>query len=91
MLWIPDAAELRTRLAALGPRVAGVVSLLCSSVCFFSPWRPGSPVPGWGGGETGWDVIRHTAIGVFSQSEAMAAACTLLTAAVKTLSRPAAR
>lgn len=91
MLWIPDVAGLRAGLAAWGPRVAGMVSLLCSSVCFFSPWCPGPPDPWLGGGETGWDVIRHAAIGVFSQSEAMAAACTLLTAAVKTLSRLAAR
>lgn len=89
MLWILDVAGLRAGLAAWGPRVAGVVSLLCS--CFSPLGALVPPIPGWGGGETGWDVIRHAAIGVFSQSEAMAAACTLLTAAVKTLSRLAAR
>lgn len=46
-------------------------------------------VGGWRGG--GWGIIQRTAIGVFSQSQAMAAACTLLTAAVKILSQPAAR
>lgn len=45
-------------------------------------------VGGWRGG---WGIIQRTAIGVFSQSQAMAAACTLLTAAVKILSQPAAR
>lgn len=45
-------------------------------------------VGGWRGG---WGIIQCTAIGFFSQSQAMAAACTLLTAAVKILSQPAAR
>lgn len=91
MLWIPDAAGLRAGLGCLGASSGGggLPSLLFCLL--FLPLAPWSPVPGWGGGETGWDVIRHAAIGVFSQSEAMAAACTLLTAAVKTLSRPAAR
>lgn len=47
-------------------------------------------VGGWKG-RGGWGIIQRTAIGVFSQSQAMAAACTLLTAAVKILSQPAAR
>lgn len=95
MLWIPDAAGLRAGLGCLGAwrGGGGLPSLLfCLLLLPLAPWcPPPPPVPGWGGGETGWDVIRHAAIGVFSQSEAMAAACTLLTAAVKTLSRPAAR
>ena len=53
MLWILDVAGLRAGLAAWGPRVAGVVSLLCSSVCFFSPWRPGPPDPWLGRGRDG--------------------------------------
>lgn len=89
MLRIPEAAGLSR--AALGPGVAGEVCLLRSSVCFFSLGALVPPAPGQGGGGAGWDVTQHAALGVFSQSEAMAAACTLLTAAVKTPSRPAAR
>jgi hypothetical protein len=65
-----------------------VFSLLLLDVC--SPSSPASP-GGWVEGGGGWGIIQRSAIGVFSQSQAMAAACTLLTAAVKILSQPAAR
>ena len=44
MLWILDVAGLRAGLAAWGPRVAGVVSLLCSCLLFLplAPWSPRS-------------------------------------------------
>lgn len=69
---------------------AGRPPFLCSSVPFPSLGSPSSPLPVVEGAG-GLHIIQHTAIGVFSQSEAMAAACTLLTAAVKILSQPAAR
>lgn len=60
----------------------GLLSLLCL------PWLP---LLGWGGGAGGPEEYPGAALGVFSQWEVMAAACTLPTAAVKTASQPAAR
>lgn len=80
MLWIPDCrAELG--LAALGPRVAGNSASLLFCLLFL-PLGALVPRSLAGRGRAGWDVGPAAAIGVFSQSEAMAAACTLLTAAV---------
>lgn len=62
--------------AGSGPGAAGV----------FSP----SSAPALAGAG-GPEYYSGAAIGVFSQSEVMAAACTLPTAAVKTASQPAAR
>lgn len=64
---------------------------LCSSVCFSSLGPRSSLLPVLVGVGVDWNIIQHPAIGVFSQSEPMAAACTLLTAAVKILSQWAAR
>lgn len=82
MLMIPGP---RAEPGWLGGRGAGVAGLSSAPAFALPPLAPA--LVGAGGPE----YYSGAAIGVFSQSEVMAAACTLQTAAVKTASQPAAR